>query len=209
MSEHLTVVAVIELETSDYEKESRPWPGVSRYEDPEAWEKYWHNSLEDSGLRKVRQMEPGVPLVDITRIDEDELHIITRVQLGQEHLTDQEQMDSFHGGVFISYGGMSVWPQCCSALSDYKEWQEVLKSKPSEWTQIWVGHPWIFVRILNGRIEFSDYYEKNDYAGKAMFSVDLREFELQFSCVLQEIESFISRVDEAVLKIRGEEKRKD
>jgi hypothetical protein len=195
MNENIKISAVIELNASEFTEKEYKYPDGSRYEFPTGWELYWKNSLKDSGLIKVEQIFPGFPFVEITRIEEDELKIIVETQLKDTNLENEDEIISFEGGIVIQVDNDRIVPQCCTSISDYKGLLDIINKKPSEWTQIWIGHPWIFARIKDDLIEFSDYCELNEYNGLAKTTINFEAFKNEFEKVLTEIEGFKKSVE--------------
>ena len=46
----ISLIPVIEFEPASYSKRTRELPSITSREDPQAWELYWRESLEDSGI---------------------------------------------------------------------------------------------------------------------------------------------------------------
>jgi hypothetical protein len=200
MKDKLKISAVIELNASEYTDEEYPYPNGSRYEFPREWRDYWKTSLKDSGLTEVEQIITGIPFVNIATIEDSELNTIVEVQLADTSLENLEEIIPFEGGIVVELNDLNIIPQCCVSLSDFQEWEEILKCEPNEWTQIWIGHPWIFARIKNNSIEFSDYCEQNNWDNGPKFSIDFESFKEAFGVMSKEIKDFKMRVVKALKK---------
>jgi len=64
------------------------------------------------------------------------------------------------GGIVIKEKGkVVIEPTCCSDLSDFLNWEEIGNTALDKWTQLWIGHPWVFYKRIHETILFSDYTE--------------------------------------------------
>lgn len=203
MSESFNVRAVIELNAGDF--------AIQDYYDPKDqnfdWSAYWKKSLNDAGLTKVAQITPGVPLVDITKIEDEELSIIVQKTLESSDFFETSRVSSFEGGLVIKQGELEISPTCCISIGDYQEWQKILDENSEKWKQIWIGHPWVFARIRNDKMELSDYSEGNDWSGAPLLSLDLNEFVRQFNEITAVIDVFRQRLEKILMEMGIKEAR--
>jgi hypothetical protein len=51
---------------------------------------------------------------------------------------------------------------CCSFWEAIAEWKRVLDERSTEWSMLWIGHPWQMVRVVGEQIELSVSSESND-----------------------------------------------
>jgi hypothetical protein len=51
---------------------------------------------------------------------------------------------------------------CCSFWEAIAEWKRVLEERSTEWSMLWIGHPWQMVRVVGEHIELSVSSESND-----------------------------------------------
>jgi hypothetical protein len=51
---------------------------------------------------------------------------------------------------------------CCSFWEAIAEWKRVLDERSTEWSMLWIGHPWQMVRVVGEHIELSVSNESND-----------------------------------------------
>jgi hypothetical protein len=66
----ISLIPVIEFEPASYSKRTRESPSVTSRDDPQAWELYWRESLEDSGIDELHPHRAGgwyVPVTELTR----------------------------------------------------------------------------------------------------------------------------------------------
>ncbi|MEN7546988.1 hypothetical protein AAG747_03665 [Rapidithrix thailandica] len=71
-------------------------------------------------------------------------------------------MSSISGGIVVKMEDeFPIEPTCCGDLGNLLEWENIFKEGTEKWQPLWIGHPWIFYRKTNNKIEFSDYFETN------------------------------------------------
>ena len=201
MKEGLIITPVIELSAVEFTDKEYPSPNGRWHEYPQGWENYWKSSIKDAGLTTLEQFITGLPLVDITCIDTDELKIIIETQQEGEKLYDEEEIIPFEGGIVIQYGDQNLHPQCCTCIGDYSEWINLIEQQPCKWTMIWVGHPWIFARIRNNNVEISDYCEQNEYDGAPKLIIDLESFRHELEIAYTKIRAFQRTVEKVLTKM--------
>jgi hypothetical protein len=66
---------------------------------------------------------------------------------------------SFYGGLRLESAAGPLDFQCCGDLGDAAEWERLLREPPAEWQQIWIGHPWVYIRFDEEAVYLSDYYD--------------------------------------------------
>ncbi len=71
----------------------------------------------------------------------------------------KEHVTPLDGGLRIEKDNMIIDHQCCSELNDYLNWKKIITDKSKKWKEIWIGHPSIFYRYKENKIELSEYYE--------------------------------------------------
>ncbi|MFK7947686.1 MAG: hypothetical protein AB8G11_08855 [Saprospiraceae bacterium] len=101
--------------------------------------------------------------VNIQNCTDEALKIILKNHLKElESIGDKNSEEdifyALYGGIVIKIDNQIVLePQCCSDLNIIEEWTNELEKITKEWKMFWIGHPWVFVRLIDGFIEFSDY----------------------------------------------------
>lgn len=114
------------------------------------------------GINNIERLdEYGYSSIKMSDINDADLKILVEKELQDAEMAENgtEAIGRFCGGIVIINDKEVIHHQCCGSISDYKNWVEFLDNMPSEWTQIWIGHPWIYGRISNNIIELSDYIE--------------------------------------------------
>ena len=111
---------------------------------------------------------------------------------------DENFWTSFEGGLLISYGEARLGYTCCNDFSsNLREWRQVLLDQNLSWTDIWVGHPWIYYKIEEGFIVFSDYTEEENLI-KELFRVEFDVFKFDLQKMLKEVEVFIENMKDYI-----------
>jgi hypothetical protein len=114
------------------------------------------------GINNIDRLdEHGYSSIKISDINDADLKILIEKELQDAEMAENgtEAIGRFCGGIVIINDKEVIHHQCCGSISDYKNWITFLEDAPTEWTQIWIGHPWIYGRISNNIIELSDYIE--------------------------------------------------
>jgi hypothetical protein len=114
------------------------------------------------GINNIERLdEYGYSSIKMSDINDADLKILVEKELQDAEMVENgiEGISRFCGGIVIINDKEVIHHQCCGGISDYKNWVEFLEESPSEWTEIWIGHPWIYGRISNNIIELSDYIE--------------------------------------------------
>ncbi len=77
---------------------------------------------------------------------------------------DLAYIDALSGGIAVLENDIAVIePTCCNNLQSIDEWEAILKSNKNRWCQLWIGHPWIYYKVVNDVVYFSDYSDTVDY----------------------------------------------
>lgn len=114
------------------------------------------------GINNIERLdEHGYSSIKMSDINDADLKILVEKELQDAEMAENgtEAIGRFCGGIVIINDKEVIHHQCCGSISDYKNWVEFLEESPTEWAQIWIGHPWIYGRISNNIIELSDYIE--------------------------------------------------
>ncbi|MFC7772407.1 hypothetical protein [Flavobacterium sp. GCM10027622] len=97
----------------------------------------------------------------------------------------EEQVTRIYGGIVVSDDNvLLIEPTCCGDIGNMKEWESIFDEKSNGWIQLWIGHPWIFYKKENGKVEFSDYTDLNledfkDIKSKFLFSEEKLKKEIE------------------------------
>lgn len=157
----IELIIVIEINPYDFAKNEYESPMVSMEENPEACHSFWLKSISDSGLQNLEAIQKGSYLVDTTTINEAEWETIL-----QQHLEEIEwdfyddQIGKLSGGIAMLIDDhFMIVPECCGDIGMINDWEMIPENASTNWTQLWIGHPWIYYRRNGNHIEFSDYTE--------------------------------------------------
>ncbi|OPG95212.1 hypothetical protein B2I21_27305, partial [Chryseobacterium mucoviscidosis] len=72
------------------------------------------------------------------------------------------------------------------------------------WSQLWIGHPWIFYKKENGKIQFSDYTEDllNEWENRqSVFEVDELDLQIEINKIKERQIHFNDRVIKLLTEI--------
>lgn len=72
-----------------------------------------------------------------------------------------------------------------------------MTKSPEKWEQIWIGHPWIYGRVSNNRLELSDYIEHTgplEVEIPVKIQVNLNEFIQALEKAIAELMKFKKRI---------------
>lgn len=155
----LELIPVIELEPSTYNRIERELPLANPDEDPSSWYAYWKSCLSDSGMN---ELEPYgntwfVPVTQAHTWKTSSIRSLLEDALEDTlPVFDIEFVGSLSGGYILrTSDGREILPQCCGDLANITEWEAAAEWGSSQWKQVWIGHPWIYVRSLGAKLEFS------------------------------------------------------
>ena len=140
--------------------------------------------------------------MDVTTIEISELEIIIKKALEEIDLEEwEDQTGKLIGGIVLKENNkILLEPMCCGDLENTKNWEHIFETEIGKWTQLWIGHPWVYYKRNNGMIDFSDYTESNleelnDI--KTAFSVSETDLRLEIQKIRQqhnELELSISHI---------------
>ena len=159
----MELINTIEISPYDFANSEYEYPNGSSKDLPDEWDKFWKKCLSDKNLENLKAIKKGSYLVDINSITKTELKEILKSELEEVELDDyEEQVGRIYGGIVIKIENeFQIEPTCCGDIGNLYGWEEIIENSNKDWKQLWIGHPWIFYRIINDGIEFSDYYEAN------------------------------------------------
>ena len=192
MMNNIEIKPVIELFPTNFSKSDYDHPNGTASELPDAWVEYWLKSLADAGITDVRPSIKGDFFANISDISEADLENILKTTLKDVPINE---IPCFDGGVIIfADDDPIVIPQCCVSLSDYKHWIEVADKAPEQWKQIWIGHPMVYIRVSNGKLQFSEYTENNKPSGTVVHEIDFQSFKAAVQVAVTEVNTFEKRI---------------
>lgn len=159
--EKFELINTIEISPYNYANSEYEYPNGSSEELPDEWDKFWKKCLSDKNLGNLKSIRKGSFLVDINSIKNSELEEILKSELRDVELDNfEEQIGSICGGIVLkTENDFLIEPTCCGEIGNLYDWEEIFEKPSTKWTQLWIGHPWIFYRVEDDKIQFSDYYE--------------------------------------------------
>lgn len=128
--------------------------------------------------------------LSIKDFDNELISLIVEDYVNALNESDNENIrTSFDAGFQLITENIRIGYKCCGEFCNYKNWEKILIEKNSTWTEIWIGHPWIYYRFEKGVIVFSDYTE-DPKTIKELVRFDFKEFEISLQDWLKEINRF-------------------
>lgn len=163
----ITLVNVIEVSPLTYPKypgEEYEFPSAENYPDSDEWFEKWEEVASKLNFN-FKPIEKGSRWVDIETLDDGNLKMILEAKLADRDPDDPDEgefMLAFDGGVALQQDNqIHIHPNCCGDMSDIQNWKNIFDTHTSDWTLLWIGHPWVLYKRENGKISFSDYTESN------------------------------------------------
>ena len=202
----MKLINTIEINPLQYSKEEFELPEVSEYPDPEEWFMKWEELASKLNFN-FNCIEKGSHLVDIETIVDENLQIIVdaKVKDIEEDTEEGDFVMAFDGGITLKTDNeIVIRPTCCGDMSNTENWQNIFKNQSLEWTELWIGHPWVLYRKENGKISFSEYTEKNSSEPeniKILVEVDEAELKAELEKVIEYQINFKNRIAEMLKKM--------
>lgn len=204
----MKLINAIEVSPLKYSKEEYELPEPSDYPDHNEWCRKWEETVSklDLGFHTIQK---DSYLVDIETIDDENLQMILETNLQEIDLEEfEDQIIAFDGGIVLKDNDqVLITPTCCGDIRNIKEWKKIFDNKTSDWSEIWIGHPWIFYKKENGKIQFSDYSElniKDTIDIQPIFEVKESELKIEFEKVMQHQIKFKNKITEILKKMNIE-----
>ena len=165
LSERLRLVPVVEFEPSQFTDVELPLPEGSSRENPSGWLEWWTARLAAGGIVGLEPVRPGsryVPVANLTNPGHLRRLIESHLPFNEEP-TDEDLSApafAFPGGHALCDGGEAlIEPTCCVSLSDWRAWEGAARHRGADWSQVWIGHPWVSIRYQPPHLILSDYHE--------------------------------------------------
>ncbi|AZA82288.1 hypothetical protein C1637_09260 [Chryseobacterium lactis] len=204
----LKLINTIEISPFKYSKEEYEMPDISDHPDSEEWYNRWINAISTLDL-DLNAIKAGECLVDMENIDGKNLQIILEVNLKD---SDKDSIRAFDGGIVLTIDDeIKIAPNCCSDIGNIAEWQRIFEKETTGWSDLWIGHPWIFYKKENGKIQFSDYSDENlkDFKDiKPVFEVDEDQLKTEFQKIKKHQTNFKNKILEILKKMNFENAEK-
>ncbi|MBL1223456.1 hypothetical protein JET18_21640 [Chryseobacterium sp. L7] len=191
---------VIEICPIKYSKEGYGLPDNSDIPDSEIWYKEWQKSVFSLNSN-FNPIDKDSYLFDIEVIDDNNLEII----LQGFQFDEFENIGSFDGGIaLIENNKALVLPTCCGDIGNIKEWKKILENKTEEWDELWIGHPWIFYKKVNGKVQLSDYSDESlkDLINiQPVLEIDELELKIELEKAEKQLINFKNRISKILEKM--------
>lgn len=155
----MKLINVIEIYPLKYSKEESELPDSSAFPDSEIWYKEWVKSASSLNFN-FTPIDNDSYFVDVDMVDDENLEIILGMDFKgfKPAELEEDTLTAFDGGIALMENDKAwVLPTCCGDIGNIKEWKKILEDKTEEWNELWIGHPWIFYKKVNGKIQLSDY----------------------------------------------------
>lgn len=192
LAQSIQLSPVVELPPSSFSKQEHKYPEVSGRECPDGWERYWLNSLGDSGIFDLQAIRPGswhVATADL--IQSRSLTTVLRATFGGYGDREQLAGEHFNGGCVLldGTGELISEPQCCCDLNVIDDWRNAAAYRGLDWEMLWVGHPWHYVRYSSPFIHLS--HQTENTPSNATWAISPAELESAIAAAAAEISRFI------------------
>ena len=92
-----------------------------------------------------------------------------------KRIKSNSKVSPLSGGIAVIENNIPVIePTCCNDLQSINVWEAVLKSDQNRWRQLWIGHPWIYYKVIEDLVYFSDYTEsgKEEYMEREQSDIE-------------------------------------
>ncbi|MCF2221393.1 hypothetical protein H9Q08_19070 [Chryseobacterium sp. PS-8] len=197
---------VIEINPFKYSQEDYEIPELSYSSSSEERNDRWQKAISTLDLN-LKLIEEDSYFVDIETIDDENLKIILKIVFDDRDIDIEEEnyLMLFDGGILLKKDNeLLLEPQCCADLEDIKNWEYIFENSSSDWSQLWIGHPWIFYKKENGKIQFSDYTEDllNEWENRqSVFEVDELDLQIEINKIKERQIHFNDRVIKLLTEI--------
>lgn len=191
-------INTIEISPLRYPKENAELSEISDPHDPEEWYNEWVKSQTILKLN-FDAIEKGSYFVDTEIIDDENLQTILTEFLEEVDLDNfKDSIMPLDGGVVLMENEkVLIKPMCCGDLRDISEWKKICENNSEDWTILSIGHPWVFYKKENGKVQFSDYTELSleGFANiKPVFEIDELELKMEFDKIKDHPVNFKNKV---------------
>lgn len=110
----------------------------------------------------------------------------------------EEKIAPLDGGLRVEGKDGVIEHQCCSEFDDYMTWEFILDKQATHWTEIWIGHPWIYYRIDGRWVYLSDYCEDIPGSLDFRFAFDKDHFLSTLRIRVNEAHRFKQRIQKVI-----------
>ena len=207
--EGIELIPVLELVPSTFATQSRSGPSGTFGECPDEWNRYWSDSLADSGILGLRPIRRGSWHVATKEFADSPflqkfLEKTFQEWGGIKYLSDPVGQPVLSGGLSLQClaSDVLIEPSCCADLAE-ANWNEAVGYRGSEWKMLWIGHPWLSMRYQSPSLIFSEPHESNIPSDRWAISPD--ELSRAFNKALVELERFAGQLTPLLLVLGYQE----
>lgn len=156
-----SLVPVLEMLAGTYATSERPSPEGPAFDRPDAWHRYWADSLADAGITGLVDTPVASSLVSLDQLTP----AILRVVLAKEFADttwDLDDLGPLTGGYLLRAGTCTLRPGCCGDLTNLNDWRQAAEHTSEAWAMLWIGHPWSHVRATADVLHLAEPCERTD-----------------------------------------------
>lgn len=163
----------------------------------------WKENVEKFGDSLKPAYENGDECkLDISLIPSTLLLPLIENQIKDEVEEEElSEIQPFEGGLRIDNDNCSIEWTCCENIGDFYNWKSTIDNPSDQWTHLWIGHPWIFFRVRNNKIQFSDYtddFEAEDAKPSVKMELDYNNFKDALQIKIDEMNEFKQSIIQAI-----------
>ncbi len=198
----IELVPVVEVQPQRYAAPGRESSAETLQDGPEARSHHWLDSLADAGLAGLAPVRPTSWHVATSALDRPEtirklLAPIIEGWGGPGAFLEPDWSPVLDGGLALLNGGeVLVEPTCCSDLANIDGWRTASEYRGAAWQMLYIGHPWLSVRLEDGRLVLAGPHESKP--PEARWAVDPDAFVRAVAVAGAELEAFASRIARAL-----------
>lgn len=200
----MELINTIEISPSEYSNNDYKSPDSSFLESKIEWYNYWKKCINDSNLTELEPIEKGSYFVDLNTINDNSLKIILLKALEEINIKNiDDEILPFNGGIVLKINDQKfIEPNCCCDIGNLADWVDILIAKKEEWHQLWIGHPWIYFKIVDDLIYFSDYTDENNSLNiKEKFSISRNVLGEKLKKIQQQRKEFRLKIERNLIEL--------
>lgn len=198
------IYPVIEISPWNFEKGSEILDayGDKIFKDKVLFERLRIEIFELHGIKNVKQIDKyAYNSIKVSDLNDNDLKALLKTELADYNLeTELEEIASFEGGLVIEIEGQkAITHSCCGGIHNHIEWVEVLNEKPTIWTEVWIGHPWVYIKVDKDILQISDYKDETMKPPEAVdsavkYEFHFNDFKMKIDKAVQELQLLKQRI---------------
>jgi len=200
--QQVDLVPVLKVEPGRSLPRQGPLPSRPVSAVPNEWHHFWLDSLAAAGMAGLKPLRLGSWNVSTRQLTDPVqlaklLAALVEQGGGKQTLADPNGVPGVEGGLALCRGEeVLVEPGCCGDLRDLEAWRQAAAYRGADWQMVWIGHPWMSVRFLDGWLILSQPHEGD--APVAHWAVTPAELDRAVAEAEAEREEFARRLQPAV-----------